>query len=178
MLQVLEMYPEFMESFNKNLQITYNLRDEHQKGLMPILDRKTTLMNYFDSVPQIEDQDEGEFRRDSVWEYKNILAENQRVVLDQALEEYDEDHLFGLSCKMPTGVTTMSVPSGGGGAGGSGNSRKGTSQLGSGILEFSPEKAGLDVTPANYNFGRSKPVRQESSLAGQFLLFLYCLLAY
>lgn len=41
------------------------------------------------------------------------------------------------------------------------------SHSGSGILEFSPEKAGLDVTPANYNF----PVKvrnklENSSLAG------------
>lgn len=28
-----EMYPEFIESFNKNLRITFNLRDESQKGV-------------------------------------------------------------------------------------------------------------------------------------------------
>lgn len=31
---------------------------------------------------------------------------------------------------------------------------------GTGILEFSPQKAGLDVTPANYDF--TKPVRTRS----------------
>ena len=29
------MYPEFIESFNTNLKITYNLRDETQQGILP-----------------------------------------------------------------------------------------------------------------------------------------------
>ncbi|RWS11147.1 potassium voltage-gated channel subfamily H member 7-like protein, partial [Dinothrombium tinctorium] len=33
LLCVLEMYPEFVESFNNNLKITFNLRDESLKGL-------------------------------------------------------------------------------------------------------------------------------------------------
>ena len=42
-------------------------------------------------------------------------------------------------------------------------------ESGTGILEFSPDKAGLDVTPANYNFGPSQPTRDKrhsTTLAG------------
>lgn len=66
MLQVLEMYPEFVEDFSKNINITYNLRDETQKGLPQLLDRKTPhvptnpqIMNCFDSVQNINEMDEG-----------------------------------------------------------------------------------------------------------------------
>lgn len=31
-----EMYPEFIESFNNKLKITYNLRDETQQGIIPV----------------------------------------------------------------------------------------------------------------------------------------------
>lgn len=64
LLQVLEMYPEFVEDFQKNINITYNLRDETQKGL-PLLDRKTPhvpnpqIMNCFDSIQNVNDMDEG-----------------------------------------------------------------------------------------------------------------------
>lgn len=33
LLHVFEMYPEFVESFNNNLNITFELRDENQAGL-------------------------------------------------------------------------------------------------------------------------------------------------
>lgn len=33
LLHVFEMYPEFVDSFNSNLKITFNLRDETQKGV-------------------------------------------------------------------------------------------------------------------------------------------------
>lgn len=64
-LQVLEMYPEFVEDFQKNLSITYNLRDETQKGVANLLERKTPhvpspqIMNCFDSNPNVDEMDEG-----------------------------------------------------------------------------------------------------------------------
>lgn len=39
-------------------------------------------------------------------------------------------------------------------------------QAGSGILEFSPEKAGLDVTPANYNFPKVRNRMDNTPLSG------------
>jgi hypothetical protein len=44
---------------------------------------------------------------------------------------------------------------------------------GAGILEFSPEKAGMDVTPANFKFERDKAEKRHSgalsSIAGEGL---------
>lgn len=62
LLQVLEMYPEFVESFNKNLSITFNLRDDNQKGLASIMERKPSckMMSCFESMPNDGDElDEG-----------------------------------------------------------------------------------------------------------------------
>ena len=42
-------------------------------------------------------------------------------------------------------------------------------ESGTGILEFSPDKAGLDITPANYNFTQTQPSRDKrhsGTLAG------------
>ncbi len=39
-------------------------------------------------------------------------------------------------------------------------------ESGTGILEFSPEKAGMDVTPANYNF--PEPKEKEKRNSGTF----------
>ena len=36
-------------------------------------------------------------------------------------------------------------------------------ESGVGILEFSPDKAGQDVTPANFNFGENRDVTKRSS---------------
>lgn len=57
------MYPEFVESFNKNLNITYNLRDETQKGVSNIVERKPNckIINCFESVPNCEELEEGQF---------------------------------------------------------------------------------------------------------------------
>lgn len=62
LLQVLEMYPEFVESFNRNLNITFNLRDETQKGVTNILDRNSTTckpMNCFESIANCDDLEDG-----------------------------------------------------------------------------------------------------------------------
>ena len=50
-------------------------------------------------------------------------------------------------------------------------------ESGAGILEFSPQKAGLDVTPANFNFEREpRPEKRHSgalsSIAGDFTVGL------
>lgn len=62
LLQVLEMYPEFVESFNRNLVITYNLRDENQKGLTGITEHNVPsckVINCFEAMPNCEDPEEG-----------------------------------------------------------------------------------------------------------------------
>lgn len=67
LLQVLEMYPEFVESFNKNLNITFNLRDENQKCLPATVERKganTMQLNCFDLIPTGEENEDGNFHCD------------------------------------------------------------------------------------------------------------------
>ena len=52
-------------------------------------------------------------------------------------------------------------------------------ESGTGILEFSPDKAGMDITPANYNFTQSQPHRDKrhsgtlAGIAGNCLAFLF-----
>ncbi|KAH9529763.1 Potassium voltage-gated channel sub H member 7 [Dermatophagoides farinae] len=136
LLQVLEMYPEFIESFNQNLNINFNLRDENQLGVNSMLDRKATVtdckvLNCFDSMQNSNDIDE-DF--------------SSKVVIDPITGDYDEtgECLRQFQRKF-TGITGPGI----------------------GILEFSPEKAGLDVTPANYNFPKAKSKQQEgNSLTG------------
>jgi hypothetical protein len=62
LLHILEMYPEFIASFNSNLNITFNLRDENQQGLPDIhLKRSTThkLQDCFSSPPNEEETEDG-----------------------------------------------------------------------------------------------------------------------
>ena len=142
-LQVLEMYPEFVDDFNKNLNITYNLRDETQKGV-PILDRKPThvptpqIMNCFDSMNNDDEMDEGKLLSGKHMMAHSIalsLTEmSNKVLLEQSYGDYDED-CFRKS------IHSKTIPS----------------HSGSSILEFSPNKAGLDVTPAITTFPKYDP---------------------
>lgn len=60
------MYPEFIESFNSNLIITFNLRDENQQGLPDMLPdltinktKKNKFQDCFSSPPNEEASEEG-----------------------------------------------------------------------------------------------------------------------
>ncbi len=62
LLHIFEMYPEFIASFNSNLNITFNLRDENQQGLSDIhLKRSTThkMHDCFSSPPNEEEAEDG-----------------------------------------------------------------------------------------------------------------------
>ena len=60
LLNVFEMYPEFIESFNSNLVITFNLRDESQTALTELSVNKTSKRKFQDcfSSPPNEDASE------------------------------------------------------------------------------------------------------------------------
>ena len=53
-------------------------------------------------------------------------------------------------------------------------------ESGTGILEFSPDKAGMDITPANYNFTQSQPHRDKrhsgtlAGIAGNLWRYFSC----
>ncbi|CAG2161550.1 unnamed protein product [Oppiella nova] len=144
LLHVFEMYPEFIASFNSNLVITYNLRDENQQGLPDLSVKKSTKNKFqdcFSSPPNEE-----------VSEEVSAVTEDNRVgqtYVGQGLafssfdgDDDDDDcaRLYYKNVKEDKSKRRYS---------------------GTGILEFSPQKAGLDVTPANYEFS-TKPVRARS----------------
>ena len=54
-------------------------------------------------------------------------------------------------------------------------------ESGTGILEFSPDKAGMDITPANYDFSHTpepKDKRHSGTLAGIAGTFPLCMLLF
>merc|ERR1712106_652295 len=76
LLEVLELYPEFAESFANNLQITFSMRDDEVTGVDPSVFRR-----YFreeEEEPQERDNDGGEqdastaggYNRSDVRDYK------------------------------------------------------------------------------------------------------------
>ena len=67
LLHVFEMYPEFIEPFNNNLKITYNLRDETQKGVSVLRYQRGRASRGKDPkrrtscLPPASDEEEGKF---------------------------------------------------------------------------------------------------------------------
>ncbi|KAI1285958.1 Potassium voltage-gated channel subfamily H member 7 [Halotydeus destructor] len=131
LLHVFEMYPEFVEPFNANLKITYNLRDESQKGVSvlkysrgrPVFGRAKDRRNQHSCLPPTSDEEEEE--------QANFRGRTYLGPIGAASFEYDDN-----SDEIEQYYNNV-------------HNRR---QSGTGILEFSPAKAGRDVTPANYNF--------------------------
>ncbi|XP_054168573.1 potassium voltage-gated channel subfamily H member 7-like [Oppia nitens] len=144
LLHVLEMYPEFIASFNGNLVLTFNLRDENQQGLPDISIKKPSKRKFqdcFSSPPNEELSEEVSAQTDD-----NRLGQSSFVtplVFNSFDGDDDDDDCAQLYYKNIK----------------ENNCKRRYS--GTGILEFSPQKAGLDVTPANYDF-LTKPVRARS----------------
>ncbi|XP_037088722.1 potassium voltage-gated channel subfamily H member 2-like [Pollicipes pollicipes] len=125
LLDVLEMYPEFKESFSQNLEITFNLRDEECAGVDPgVLSRRGVYQS--DSM------------NDSDTKGRAYQRPRRRGFGPSAAEEAGEGLLE-------------------------------PDESGAGILEFSPDKAGQDVTPLNLDFGEQKEKEKPmNSIAGVF----------
>ncbi|XP_053202854.1 potassium voltage-gated channel unc-103-like isoform X3 [Panonychus citri] len=147
LLQVFEMYPEFIENFNGNLKVTFNLRDESQKGVPARRKRshKCLTSRSLASPPSEEEQEEiGNNNLEAKAEPRSYYG----PFVASSLENEDDD---------PDPLLVYYN-----------NIRRRNS--GAGILEFSPAKAGRDVTPANYDFREARKKRKKSvtnhSLAG------------
>ncbi|KAG8193572.1 hypothetical protein JTE90_000209 [Oedothorax gibbosus] len=138
LLDVLDMYPEFWESFSTNLEITFNLRDTEQAGVDPELFRHKQVYKEPDSI---DDGDGGsrtnslltpilppEEARTTAYQYPRARRRRRRPRPPSSDEYSDED-------QPPADPRRYS-------------------SSGMGILEFSPTKAGQDVTPANLDFGQ------------------------
>ncbi|XP_071040317.1 voltage-gated inwardly rectifying potassium channel KCNH7 isoform X14 [Parasteatoda tepidariorum] len=146
LLDVLDMYPEFWESFSTNLEITFNLRDTDQAGVDPELFRHKQVYKEPDSV---DDGDGGsrtnslltpilppEEARTTAYQYPRARRRRRRPrppSSDEGTGFSDEDD---------------------------------RRYSGMGILEFSPSKAGQDVTPVNLDFGQRQRSGTLNSITG------------
>ncbi|XP_070387808.1 voltage-gated inwardly rectifying potassium channel KCNH6 isoform X1 [Dermacentor albipictus] len=142
LLDVLDMYPEFFDQFSTNLEITFNLRDEEQEGVDPDLFRGKSLHNRPASSPE-----EGESRSQA---YQYPRARRRRRRRGRRGSSSCDDGFGGGGGVGVGGFSDDDDGDDDGGIGPAGSGRR--TESGRGILEFSPEKAGLDVTPANYDF--------------------------
>ncbi|XP_045469182.1 potassium voltage-gated channel subfamily H member 6-like isoform X2 [Harmonia axyridis] len=114
LLDVLELYPEFYNQFLNNLEITFDLRDVDQAGVIP--------RRMFYSKTQSHDKESRYFRGVG----SNGVSGRHSLTGRQDSQYSDE------------------------------------SESGHGILEFTTEKAGQDVTPMNLDYGEEK--RRSSTL--------------
>ncbi|XP_071502787.1 potassium voltage-gated channel unc-103-like [Diadema antillarum] len=120
LLEVLEMYPEFSEQFTKNLEITFELRDEqaskhHEEMMQKTKVAETVILDERDKTNDFKYQQKGVGHKDAQAR-RSKFAQNQSGSSGHnsipTLDSSDED------------------------------------ECGTGILEFSPDMAGRDVTPA------------------------------
>ncbi|XP_059148372.1 potassium voltage-gated channel subfamily H member 2-like [Physella acuta] len=158
LLEILDMYPEFSEDFRKNLEITFDLRDVH--CLFRVHDdglnsrRNSRFRRSLKSVPYL-----GAFQSDS-----QELPEDIPVMSTSVTYVTTEDvplnsqHIWAEDAPGPNlfrstrlrkrrshedgGHNSMEYPS----------DDEEVRESGGGILEFTPAKAGLDMTPANFDF--------------------------
>ncbi|XP_049887583.1 potassium voltage-gated channel unc-103-like isoform X2 [Pectinophora gossypiella] len=115
LLDVLDFYPEFRQSFVNNLEITYNMRDEELGGIEP-----RRRMRY-------ENPNDARLLREA-------YARTTRKPHTETFAEKDSQD---------TDEETESPAS-------------------RGILEFSADKAGQDVTPLNFNFSKQRSTTLNS----------------
>ncbi|XP_065170166.1 potassium voltage-gated channel subfamily H member 6-like isoform X3 [Atheta coriaria] len=116
LLDVLELYPEFYTHFMHNLEITFNLRDDEQAGVVPKA-RFFTRTNSADRERASYVMRNNNFQTRSNGHSSRGNSVNGGRQESQCSEESESGH---------------------------------------GILEFSTEKAGQDVTPINLDFGEEK----------------------
>lgn len=159
LLDVLDMYPEFHDQFSSNLEITFNLRDDDQHGVDPDLFRGKSVHNRPSSSPEEGGPPPGE-TRSQAYQFPRARRRRRRRS-ESGVGGHGSSSDGGDGCG--DGFSEDDDDGGGGGGGGGGSqgalrSRAPSHQRsssGRGILEFSPEKAGLDVTPANFEFQES-----------------------
>uniref|UniRef100_A0A915IGP8 Cyclic nucleotide-binding domain-containing protein n=1 Tax=Romanomermis culicivorax TaxID=13658 RepID=A0A915IGP8_ROMCU len=162
LLDVLDMYPEFADYFCQNLHITYNLRDVDWE----IIDELTTNvpsdgMCLRSSTTKLAENDfsddENALNRRRTWRRTTASEEDTDQGPQTPLAQNNE---ASLSTAIASLVTSHSI-----------ERRK--SNGGTGILEFTPYKAGQDVTPANFNFPEETPSKGRHLSASATLEDVY-----
>lgn len=155
------MYPEFVEHFNTNFKLTYNLRDESQQGVATRRHRKD--ISKCINTRSVASEEEGKLLirildcqksqkiliNDLLYVFMSSEVGNVNMIkqknyygpfMASSLDDEDND-------PDPLMVYCNNV-----------RRRSGT-----GILEFSPAKAGQDVTPANLSFRDVKKMKRKKS---------------
>ncbi|CAN7996494.1 unnamed protein product, partial [Ixodes hexagonus] len=158
LLDVLDMYPEFHDQFSSNLEITFNLRDDDQLGVDPDLFRGKVLHNRPVSSPEEGAMREPKFGH--AFQFPRARRRRRRRPGSagggggRGSSSGDDD------CGSRGGGFSDDDDDRDGGLGSTAPLR---SSSGRGILEFSPDKAGRDVTPANYDFQEAAGSRSPTS---------------
>ncbi|KAG1661762.1 Potassium voltage-gated channel subfamily H member 7 [Nymphon striatum] len=130
LLDVLEMYPEFYDSLAANLEITFTLRDDDAPGVAPEVMRHR--IQYGGRGGKSSDTEDYLIVEDALthaYKLPRVKRRRQRgdMLRQHRIPSSDEYSMYSDEDNMPH-------------------------SSGKGILEFSPDKAGRDVTPANYKF--------------------------
>eukprot|EP00057_Strongylocentrotus_purpuratus_P014942 XP_011669416.1 PREDICTED: potassium voltage-gated channel subfamily H member 7 isoform X3 [Strongylocentrotus purpuratus] len=125
LLEVLEMYPEFAEQFTKNLEITFELRDEHAAlGKDPEPEIKSC------KIPDTVLHDEREKPNDFKYQPKSEIGVINKDATARRMNFAQNQSGSSGHNSIPTLDSSDD------------------DECGRGILEFSPDMAGRDVTPA------------------------------
>ncbi|XP_031351425.1 potassium voltage-gated channel subfamily H member 6 isoform X3 [Photinus pyralis] len=127
LLDVLELYPEFYNNFISNLEITFNLRDEEQAGVVP-------KARYYRGNHDRESR----FFRGFNARSNGHSSRGTSLGGRQESQNSDESESEKYYCS------------------------------GHGILEFTTEKAGQDVTPMNLDYEEKKRSTTLNSITGMF----------
>ncbi|XP_039292820.1 potassium voltage-gated channel subfamily H member 2 isoform X3 [Nilaparvata lugens] len=163
LLDVLELYPEFNQSFSNNLEITYYMRDEEQAGVGPRMSRSTRQPpNYQYYHSRSNSQDANAPAGGTMAMGADNTDAEQRLTFrpTNARHPYHSHH-------NPADLThprrRCSSDDG------SLHDHNYDKCSGHGILEFSTEKAGQDVTPLNLQFGdNNNRSTTMNSITGMF----------
>ncbi|XP_069110947.1 voltage-gated inwardly rectifying potassium channel KCNH6-like isoform X2 [Argopecten irradians] len=131
LLEILDMYPEFSEHFTRNLEVTFDLRDEdlvikradnenNSFGARQMLRKRRSVKSDHSSGSASPDEGNKEYK------FRPSRARRLRRQVNQS-----EGQMMSTSFD---------------------SSEDEIQESGAGILEFSPNKAGQDITPANFEF--------------------------
>ncbi|XP_069974876.1 potassium voltage-gated channel unc-103 [Penaeus vannamei] len=143
-LDVLDLYPEFADDFSRNLEITFNLRDEEAQGVDPLLLHKKCRLSRSRSHSQdTEDPRRNAFRPPrhrrrryvqpgSSGEESDSLGGDQSLSSTEVMHQHDDKHLGSVR----------------------------------GVGEFSPDKVGPDGSPINQHFDHKQRSGTLNSITG------------
>ncbi|CAB4062583.1 KCNH2 [Lepeophtheirus salmonis] len=134
LLEVLELYPEFSETFSNNLEVTFNLRDEDVSGVDPSVFRRFSHEGYEEDDDSINgEKDHG---RSEAKDYK--MPRRKTTRRRRRKGKIPDDEVTSTQANIICSPVDMN----------NFNENKTSATR----LEFSPDKAGMDITPLNLDF--------------------------